>query len=180
MDGQPAEAVAKPTLAPLPALEPAVAPAAADGAPAVGTHQGAAALSIMLPTADPSQSFVNAEHWADVEKAWQAIIDHEVLCGMITEGPLGLEDAGIATFSPADFQQSTVGTSSYTCGANAFWAFPFSPPHRACRSTALGCQPQQRNATTRAKSLATALASQLRNAKCAKLCLNLSGCGCCD
>ena len=115
------KAVAKPKLAP--ATAPAAATGGATGA-AFGTHQGAA-LSIMSPTAHPSQFLVNAQHWADVEKAWQAIVDHQVFCGIITEVPLGLEDAGIAPFSPVDFQQSTAGTSSYTCGANAFWASPF-------------------------------------------------------
>ena len=119
--GQPAKAVAKPKLAP--ATAPAAATGGATGA-AFGTHQGAA-LSIMSPTAHPSQFLVNAQHWADVEKAWQSIVDHPVFCGIVTEVPLGLEDAGIAPFSPVDFQQSTAGTSSYTCGANAFWASPF-------------------------------------------------------
>ncbi len=142
--GQPAKAVAKPKLAP--ATAPAAVTGGATGA-AFGTHQGAA-LSIMSPTAHPSQFLVNAQHWADVEKAWQSIVDHPVFCGIGTEVTLGLEDAGIAPFSPVDFQQSTAGTSSYTCGANAFWASLFSPPRRACRSTALGWQPQQHNART--------------------------------
>ena len=77
--GQAKAAAKLPKLAPLPASVPAMAGGA------FGTNQGAA-LSILTPTAHPSQFLVNAEHWAAVEKAWQAIIDHEVFCGIVTEG----------------------------------------------------------------------------------------------
>ena len=90
-----------------------------------GKHQ-ADALKILAPTANPAHFLVNAPHWANVERAYARICDHDVFRGITTEMPLGLQESGITPFSIADYQLSIVngGRQSYTCGANALWASP--------------------------------------------------------
>ena len=126
--GQPAKAVAKPKLA------PATAPAATGGATgaAFGTHQGAA-LSIMSPTAHPSQFLVNAQHWADVEKAWQAIVDHQVFCGIITEVPQGSRMQALRRSHRLTFNSRLPARHPTPVELLTFGRHLFSPPHRACR-----------------------------------------------
>lgn len=89
-----------------------------------GLHQ-ARALSIMAPTSHPSHFFVNATHWAEVEAAWQLIVDHPVFSGIMSEMPLPIGETGINTFNVVDFKTAMTGGKPYTCGANAFWASPF-------------------------------------------------------
>ena len=92
--------------------------------PSFGPNQ-AHALAIVAPTAHPSPFLVNASHWAEVEAAWQSIVDHPVFTGIMSEIPLGIRETGINPFSPTDFKVSMVNGKAYTCGANAFWASPF-------------------------------------------------------
>jgi hypothetical protein len=88
-------------------------------------HHQARALAILAPTAHPSQFFVNASHWAEVETAWQLIVDHPVFSGIMSEMPLPIDQTGIVAFNAVDFNKSMSNGKPYTCGANAFWASPF-------------------------------------------------------
>ena len=113
------------SVAPSPASSSfAVSPGGQSSVGAFGPQQ-AHSLAIMTPTAHPSHFLVNAGHLADVEAAWQSIVDHPVFNGIVTECPLSLGQTGIAPFSVSDFLVSMSGGKPYTCGANAFWASPF-------------------------------------------------------
>ena len=103
-----------------------VAPSPVGQAPGLsfGRNQ-AAALSVLAPTAHPSQFFVNASHWSEVEVAMQLILDHPVFNGITQEVPLPFDQSGITPFSTTDFDVAMSAGMTYTCGANAFWASVF-------------------------------------------------------
>jgi hypothetical protein len=94
------------------------------GCPSFGLHH-TRALAILSPTAHPSHFLVNTDHWAEVEAAWQLIVDHPQFSGIMSEMPLPIGETGIIAFNAVDFRTSMSNGKPYTCGANAFWASPF-------------------------------------------------------
>ena len=110
------------------------------GSMSFGPHQ-ARALSIMAPTAHPSHFFVNATHWAEVEAAWQLIVDHPVFSGIMSEMPLPINETGTNAFTVADFKRRWPAAIPTPVGRMPSGRHPSTPHRQVSPSTAPASTP---------------------------------------
>lgn len=102
------------------------------------------ALEKVCPTLDPTSYAVNADHWADLDDAWDLIMASPVFQGVPQEEPLeivsmtrktkvsgdgsAVEGGHIQPFSTALCLDAMATRGVYTCGSNLLWATPFYTP----------------------------------------------------
>ena len=99
------------------------------------------ALEKVCPTLDSTSYAINADHWADLEDAWDLIMASPVFHG---EEPLeivsmtrktkvsgdgsAVEGGHVQPFSVASCLDAMATRGVYTCGSNLLWATPFYTP----------------------------------------------------